>query len=628
MEETLTARFRDQLVRSGMSQDEAQRRATEVSSRIGQTVTRRMFDMGTEEFADTASRNAGISGFIQEELDNNGMNDVLKGLDPNQRQQFLGQTADQFYGAGNRAIRGSMYRSFGNLQNVHRLTNKTTLDESDRQQMEAKFKAQMQDAMSPLGHGSMLQRAVDALQNMRPDDPQGAMGVIASALGGVRIEDINRVLMPHFEKVNEQRRGVEQLQNEVMKTTDPVAKAKLMERLEVARRQLTGQAESLAKSGEQFGLFTQDSLGHGDLTKAFNSTRGVMTMQNDITGVRGNFGSDVWDAQINDLVGRKETAKNETELLALAEARSMAAGHGPLDRTKFDPSKVAPAVANADEARALIRTRRRMVAYRPNQDQIEAVKKKYPGLTEGEATEMATNRLRAERLGVGVGDHATADAERAQIANSFAAEADKMFDVNDQDVADLKKNAGYRDPSADEIKRFRDVNEIDGKTDDAGVIKQMQTKMVVKGRQAAYNARFNKFWGSTQGAAARDSVDFATQDIATVADKLISSPQMVQRLGTRAIELSDSLKGDQQRLRELALYHSEGDVAKLMAGHYTGDFTKEGAAKIREEVATIQQRQRSILAELAGTEGGKGRQFFRCERVDCNYFQWSDEDKE
>lgn len=610
MEQTLTARFRDQLMRSGMSQDEAQRRATEVSSRIGQTVTRRMFDMGTEEFADTNSRNAGISGFIQEELDNNGMNDVLKGMDPNQRQQFLAQTADQFYGAGNRAIRGSIYRSFGNLQNVHRLTNKSTLDESDRQQMEAKFKAQMQDAMSPLGHGSMLQRAVDALQDMRPDDPQGAMGVVASALGGVRIEDINRTLMPHFDKVNEQRRAVEKLQGEVMKTSDPVAKAKLMEQLEVARRQLTGQAEGLAKTGEQFGLFTKDSLGHADLTKAFSSTRSVMTMQNDITGVRGNFGGDVSDSEIRGFRAANVVAQNDTELLALAEARSMASGAGPLDRSKFDPSKVDGKVATDDEARAMIRTRRRMVAYRPNQSQVEEIKKLYPGLTDGQATEMATNRLRASRLGVEIqAKYASADEETAAIANKFAAEADKMFDVSDTDIADLKKTTGYRDPTADEIKRYRDVNEVDGKVDDAGVIKQMQTKMVVKGRQAAYNARFNKLWGSTQGAAARDSVDFATQDVATVADKLISSPQMVQRLGTRAIELSDSLKGDQQRLRELALYHSEGDVAKLMAGHYTGEFTKEGAAKIRDEVTSIQMRQRSILAELAGTEGLPGRQF-------------------
>jgi hypothetical protein len=128
MQETLTSRFRDQLMRNGMGSDDAMRRAREVSTRISQKVTRGMFDLSTEEFADTGVRNQSIGRMIQEELDANGMNDVLGGLDPNQRQDFLNQTADRFYGATNRAIRGSAYRSFGNLQNVHRLTNRTTLD--------------------------------------------------------------------------------------------------------------------------------------------------------------------------------------------------------------------------------------------------------------------------------------------------------------------------------------------------------------------------------------------------------------------------------------------------------------------------------------------------------------------
>lgn len=583
MQEVMTSRFRYQFMRQGLGSAEATRRAREAAGAIGQRVTGRMFDMSTEEFADTATRNAGIAGFMQEELDAGGFGGVLGGLDAAGRQQFLGQTADQFYGATNRAIRGSAYRSFGSLQNVHRLTNRTTLDEADRQQMQARFTAQMQDALSPLGHGSLLQRAVDALQRARPDDPRGALGILSESLGGVRVEDINRALLPQFNSVVDKQRAVEALQAEVMKTPDAAAKARLLERLDKVRGELSGQVGKLAKEGERFGLFSADTVTHDDLTRAFNTTRGVITMQNDLSGLRGSFGAEVSDAEAMTLVGT-----------------------GPGQ------------VATLAEAKVAVLNRRRSIPYRASESAIAGVKKQFAGITDEEAFEVANMRLRSARLGVSEGEvnalvasnrerYGGAAGEMAAIGDLFAGRAAKMFDVRDADVDELRKAPGYRDPNAAEIQRFRDTHKMAG--DDATIIREMQKRMVVGGRIKAYQGRFDSFWQSAEGAAAREVVDLAGQDVENVAAKLIASPQMVQRLGTRAIEMSDTLRADQQRLRELALYHSSGDVAKLVSGHLTGQFDAATMTKVRLEVAAIQNRQRGVLAELSEQEGLPGRRF-------------------
>ena len=685
MEETLAARFREQLISSGMSQTEAAKRAREVAAQVGQRVTKKMFDMSTEEFSDTNTRNRLIAGFIGEELDLNGMGDVLKGLDPAQREQFLGQTADRFYGATNRAIKGSMYRSFGNLQNVHRLTNRTTLDESDRQQMQARFTAEMQEAMSPLGHGTMLQRAVDALQHVRPDDPDAQLEVLAQALGGVRIEDINRTMMPEFRKIQAKRKEVEELQQRISATSSPEERAGLMEKLDVVRRELGAQATHLAKTGEQFGLFAADTLTHKDLTRALGSSRRLMVTQNDTVGIRGQFG---WDVSAENIAafkagfgkgdpnnpmtaplspeeqmaieaGRRQKDVDQMRAVVYGEkgATPLSAGQQaafekakaelrkapnmgvmPEDAlnkatveymqsqvTNIDPRTVGGVKAESDDDfRVLIRSRRRMLPYRADADAVAALRKQFPQLTEEEATDIANTRIRAARLGIDEGQveklrkdspnkYQGPYGEVDAIADIMASKADQQFVVTDAQIAELAGSKGYVDPTKAMIDKFRDDNKMAG-ADDAAVKKEMQRRMIMAGRQRASRQRWDEYWGSMEGASAREAADYAFQDMETVADKLVASPQMVQRLGSRAIEISDSLRGDQQRLREMAAQYSGGDVTRLMLRDFSNfDWRKPGAAedmqKLNAEITQIQQRQRNMLAELGSTEGGMGRKF-------------------
>lgn len=680
MQETLTARFRDQLIRGGMDPGRAAARAREVAGTISQRATRRMFDLSTEEFADTAARNQAIGGFIQEGLEENGMGDVLGGLDAAGRADFLSQTADRFYGSANRAIRGSTYRSFGNLQNVHRLTNRATLDESDRQQMQARFTAEMQESMAPLGHGSMLQRAVDALQRARPDDPGGALAVVAEALGGVKIEDINRSMMPRFQAVNAQRTAMEALQAEVMRTTDPEARARVMERLDVARRELTAQAAGLARTGEQFGLFAAETVTHQDITRAMGSTRGLMNAQNDIIGLRGNFGAEVSPQSLaafraglaaaadpnNPLTGPLTRGDQMAVVVDqrnrdVAAVRAHLAGNGdlaPHQRAALDQHiamvRASPAGANLNDhaaalraadlmqrnvlavspqdlasvtadglrgddvaARAVVRGRRQALPSRPSTGAIDEIMRANPHFTREEAEDLASTRLRAARLGIDrpAGNLGPPD-EIAAIADEFHRRGEQMFNVSPEDIAAIQRDPNYRRPTADAIRRFRDDNrELTAGMDDPTVNHEMHRRMVFTHKRAQAGQRFGQFWGSQEGAAFREQTDMATQDIDTIAARLIASPQMVQRLGTRAIEVSDTLRGDQQRLRELAMYHTGNDLSRLMARDFTSvraSSPEEATAivsRLNQEITAIQYRQRSLVAELSAQDGAPGRRF-------------------
>lgn len=590
---TLTAQFRDNLTKQGVPPEQADQQARDASAAISRRVMDRVAGMSTEEFRDTTQRTQGIAGFIQDELTTAGGPDVLAGLDAPDRKAFLAMTADRFFGAGNRAISGGIYKSFGNMQNWHSLTNKTTLDETNRQQMEAKFTADMQEAMAPLGPGSLLQKASDALRTARPDDPRGVAGIIAETLGGVKIEDINKTLLPKIQELNDKKKAVEALQDAIRKADSPEDRSALLEQLSVARRQLSAQATTLTKTGEQFGVGTVDTLGKTDLDQAAGTARLAADVQNNLVGIRGNFGYEVTPAQV---------AALKVELRA---------GNQPADLTD-------------DAAAKVIRDRRRAVALVADPTAVADVQKEFPKLDAAAAGDLANARLRSERLGVGAAEVAayravpgTADkyagprGEAAAIDELLTARASRQFAVSPADVEALTKTAGYREPTPAEVDKFRDDAQTTG-TDDE-VKAEMRKRQVLKGRQATAKTRFDAFW-ARNGDATRAAYKTAGEDAETVAAKLIANPQTVQRLGTRAIEVSDTLRADQQRLRELAMTHTKGDLAKLLSGDFTDtDWTKPGTqAKITAataEVKTIQARQSALYAELASRDGLPGRQF-------------------
>jgi len=694
LQETLSSAFRDNLVRGGVTAGDASRQGREAAAAVSQRVTRRMFDMSTEEFADTTTRNRAVAGFIGEELDAAGQGGVLAGLAPGERAAFLARAADRFYGAANRAIAGGQYRAFGNLQNVHRLTNQTTLDESDRQRMSARFTSEMQEALAPLGRGSMLQRAADALQSARPDDPAAALTVVAQALGGVRTDDINRALMPRLQELVDRRRAVEDMQAEALRAPDSETRAAALARLETARRELAGQAAGLARTGEQFGLFTADSLSHQDLARAAASGRGLAEAQADLVGVRGNFGAEVTARQVRDmrdslgidpadprlrdnpLIGPLTHADRMAVAVAArqrdveAVRRHLTTG-APLDerlagelRSHADQLRASPAAArlhghalnlaaadvmaaNVDNlspealaavtpdmvrtdelaAAAVVRGRRRQIATRAPAAAVDALARAHPHLAREEAADVANARVRAARLGVDqqeVEDFRNRPENRGRFAGPLGemdainailtGRAAGVFEATGDEAQALTRLPGYVAPTAADLQRYRQANPTaTAGMGDLEVNHLVHVQMAGWRKQQAARQRFDAFWASTEGAAFREQADQAGQDTENVAARLLS-PQMFQRLGTRAGELAEDLRGGQQRLRELALYHAGGDVSRLLARDLTGlrgtpAEAAQTAARVHAEIDQIQARRQATLTELSGQEGLPGRRF-------------------
>lgn len=645
--ETLFARLRNR----GMSPE----RAREVASQVSGGVAQEAHLMSTEEFSDTESRNRGLGRAIERGMKAAGAGDFFAGMDDEQKKQFLEGTADLAHGNVNHGIRGGQFRAFGNWGNVHRLTNETTLNESDRQQMQAQFTGQMQDALSPLGKGSLLSRAVDAIQNRRDGDKTPDAVVVASALGGVKTSDINKALLPELVKLNAIKAKFAASQAAVLNEKDPVKREALQRQLNVYQRQTMGQASIVAKAGESIGIFTTDTLNAEDTTRAMSSLYDLETAQRDLIGLSGNFGNEVTDDQLS---GLNINTQNDTERYAILSARQQrdvetvrehlndpskkltddlakdfagyvaqskerGAGRTLTDRqinngalalmqadvgsyTADQLSKITTA-NSVEDKRVLLRTRRRLLPMRPNKASVDAVKSKYPGASDKDAYELATTRLRAERLGINAMTGGTLEEELAGYNNAFTKKASGAYDISPEEKAAF----GFKPPTAEAISSFREKYGIEG--DDNAVVDAMKTATILKHKQAANKAQFADFWSKGEGEAYRMSVRNAGLDVEDAALKLIEGPNMTQRLGMQAVELSDELRGGQQRLRELANFHAGGDTAKLLAGDYSIDMAKKGAVdtviNVRAEVNKIQAREREILGRLNESMGKTGRQF-------------------
>lgn len=468
MNETLTSRLRDQLMEGGMGRDEAQRRAREASTSVSGTVTGRIFDMSRQEMADTNTRNQTIAGFLEEELQGKG---VLDGMDEGQRRRFLASTADRFYGATSRALKGSQYAAFGTLDNIHRLNNRVTLDEADRQQMQARQTAEIQEAMAPLGKGSILSRAVDALQNQRPGDPNGAATVIAQALGGVRTDDINKALVPQIEKLQNRRDALMKMQSELSSIKDPKQRAEQSERIRVALGQLSSETIKLAKAGEQYGMFAEAGLSPEDINRA--------------------------------------------------------------------------------------------------------------GRSAGQSAETRMSMLQGQQAGV-----------------------DKLYEISDSDRAEYVAKAGG--PSDTQVTLHRDKNMKGSSLEESR--RDLLNRGIMGARRAIRRSQFTGFFGSEEGQEVRQRFEYANQDAEEIADRLVRSPQAVQRYGTRALDMASTLNTGQQRLRELAMQYTGGDVSRLMAGDFVAKDAKDHK-RITDEVTSVQKAQGVILNELHSTEGKPGRHF-------------------
>jgi hypothetical protein len=333
-QQTMTSQLAKQMQAGGMGSSEAYKAAQEMSRAVSGGAMERIRNLSTASFADTATRNTAIGKILEEEMQAKGYGPQFANMNAEQKKLFFENMADMGYGNANRDLRRGTFANWQNMQNVHRLTNVGTLNEADRASMQASFDARMQDSMSPLGRGTMLQRAVDALQDTDPNDPNSFLKVLGSALGGVRNEDLNQAMLKPLISVRRKQDAIRQLQAQVASETDPKKRAELIQRLDVLYKELTAESGSIAKLGEQFGLGT-GGVSAAEVTRASNANQKLGREVADLVGIQTGLGQ-LPQVPTNELIDDtqrtvlKETGENisreQATDLASARARAQAIG--------------------------------------------------------------------------------------------------------------------------------------------------------------------------------------------------------------------------------------------------------------------------------------------------------------
>ncbi len=643
--ETLNQRLRG----TGKLSDEQVRTAID---KVAPEAARRVMGMSTEKFSRTGEREAEIAKILEEELAGTDAGGVLAGMSKEERDKFLKVTASQFYGNMDRFVKQSGFRGMGSFQNVQRVMNQDVMREADRQQLQARFTGEMQEAMSPLGRGTAMSRAIDAMQDLRPGDEEGMKKVMAKAFGGVDTKEINMALQKPLAALAQKKKQVEQLQERVGRATDAGEKTRLMADLETQMKELRAQTDDVAKMGEKFGLYKDAGVTKEDTDRALKSTSAVAKSVLDLAGVRGGFGTDVTDAQANEAAGKYtkgQITADEAAVVIMARRRT-----DPKYRvTDEEAQKAADASGgrlNKDQARAAMEARRLETVGRISDEEIALEmqngsidtgtdagkaaardlallrRRKTPirgsaadvkklmdqfGLTAEQAQEAADAEQRAKRMGLDeaedIAPRVKAGASRYDAINSALADREaRRFVVTDKD------RQTFVDGN-EQLKGKLDLGTEEGRT--------TADNLILKRRAAEEKQRFAAFRRSDDGARFREDVDMRSQDVENVMAKLITSPQMMQRFGMQAIDWHEDLKAGQQGLRDLALLHSGGDMSRLMMGDLDIDTsTREGAekaAKVRKEVFERVRQQTSLVKAVHTTHGAEGRQLQLGQKVEA-----------
>ncbi len=629
------------LTSNGMNSDEARAAVAAASGRV----TDRMLAMDDATFKKTDSRTRALAKIMEDELNGTGAGRFLAGMDNDKRQAFLQTAASHAYGHTQNALGQSTYRGLGGLVNIKQLYDPALLAQSDAQQQQAAFSSQMQEAMSPLGHGSALARAMQFIQDTKPGDEKQLRSMLATALGGVKSADIQGTLLAPLQAVQKRKEQLLALQSSLASTTDPVEKNKILGQIDVAMRELNNEAGQLAKIGETYGYYGDSAISRADTQRGIETTRAVADSVQDLGSIRGGFGNRSSASEIKSLLGATGLSHAETAAVMLARRHADKGLNevSPKDIAEFragmshrgtffssdehakkallamrreninilDPDEVEAArssikVENEEEARAVSVARRMSISPRASKEQIDAMRKQ--GIPESLAVWAADQEQRAKRFGISEDD--ITRSQKAYIAK-YGSEPSRAQTIHGlvQDGMINQYNV-----SAEDIKELRNRPGFAGKSD-----KEI-TDLIVKERVTDKKQRFDKFFASPDAGRFREDVDSSGQFGENLAAKLVT-PNMVNRFGTQALEWNKELRAIQQRQRELAYLHTGGDMARLEAGNLTGLdlLTPEGRKKELEvigETDKLRQRQIDIFQTVDSTHGGEGRQFRRGSAVE------------
>jgi hypothetical protein len=543
--ESLSQRLRA----AGMDEEQAERIAAKASGRIAS----RVGALSHGEFADAQSRTDKTAQIIQEELSAAGGKDFFK--QQNIGEDFFQLSAESSYGYIDRSIQKGQMRGFESYQNLHATSNQQTNLQAIKNKVQARFQAEVADALAPLGRGTVLQRAVSYLQDAGPD--ADVPGLISKALGGVPNAEISAGLQKPLLNIRNIQSRLQELQEQYLRLPEGEEKTRLMEQITAQREALRAESKNLVTTAEQYGIFTEQgvSLSAEDANNTYQAFRDLSTGQQDLLGLSGDFAHQVTDAEVQAV--RKGNPKLESD----------------------------------DEAIDLILRRRSAISLSPADHEIGTYMNQHQ-VDRHRAEEVLTARARALRFGISQ-EELTAAGEslpKDQRSEDRVAMLAIERRMNRQLMIDADDLASYRGEHP----------EYDALSDD-DLRQRMRTE-----RQTESGERWNQFWNSDSGGAFRAQSEDAWEGLEDFTTRMVSSKDSLRKLGPEAIESYRTIRTQQQQLRELAARYTDGDMARLLAGDLTNITDPETLQSVRKQTFDLQSGLARQSRDLRDRMGGKG----------------------
>jgi len=271
----------NQLRGRGMEADAAWRAAGVAAERV----TERAMGMRHEQFANTAERNEAIATTLQTALQDTEAAGAVAGLG----QDWFELAAAEGYGHVQYIMRRDPnYRQYGSFQDFQAQMNRRTLQQGERNLLQARLEARTADSLTALGRGGAARRAIDYLQQVRGDDNANIPELIAHALG-VKTGDVNKGLQEGIIGLDAARAEVDRLKTEIQASPEGPARQRLMEQFNAANDVLREQANTLADMAAEQGFASDESqlLGTRDVERTQATLERMFEQSRALTADKG-----------------------------------------------------------------------------------------------------------------------------------------------------------------------------------------------------------------------------------------------------------------------------------------------------------------------------------------------------
>ena len=647
----------DRLRRAGMDAAKAQR----IGEQVGANVANRMASMSNAEFADGRTRTDIMARTIESELAGTEARAFLGAQGLNNRDYYRTTAGSLYDYMDMRRAADPRMRGFGSIQNMQALMSEEMLNAGSKVMTQANFNAQMADALTPLGRGSMLRRGVQALQDA--DKNSDPLEIIGKALGGVSRRDIDDKLRAPMQQVAADQQRLKELHQQYASSETSEQRQRVLALIEEQQQSLRVNAAKLASVGEKFG-FGPDMITQDDVEKARESWERMTVGMRDTVGLAGAFGWKVTEkersllraggtldsaqakALIPDEGARREMAaelfiRREGERAAKETSKEAIAEFYKANRLQFaSEAEAGKALREANRRNRMAQVReegvteaqvdavlkskiqaseiddvalmgRASIPTSPTDTRIEEIRTQYSTedrpVTQAEARLLGEAELRARRMGIdedtikeavkGIDASTTKNDAETRLKAIGVAIEQRFAEQLDPSKIDLAKM------SEDELKR---INEQVKRTGKETVTDEDRRNFIMAERQREQKTKMRDFWFSESGAMFREQVNEAMTAADDLGQRFITSKTMINRLGPQGLRDYQALMGQQQEIQSLAMRYAGGDVARLMMGDLDIGWSTENE---RKKYQTVRGRVEQLRAGIAASEQGLARGF-------------------